>query len=80
MKTLADALPEEIDRIRAIKEFIQAGSTAEIEPADNGEVIQILEREISNAIRIAASGDVVDMVRCFQRLKSIPGPRVEANA
>lgn len=67
--TVADALPREIARVTAKKERWQAM----MKDHDMGPGMQfsinIMQMEIENAIKAAASGDVVQMMASLQSLK-----------
>ncbi len=66
-KSLAEALPEEINRVRKIQdEFKQMRGKSNIivEPQ-----IAIMEHEIRAAMTAMGQGDVVEMLRCYQTLK-----------
>ncbi len=64
---LAEALPEEITRVREIqdmfKELRQFPNTI-VEPQ-----IAMIEHDIQAAIKACAEGDVVEMLRAYQTLK-----------
>ncbi len=66
-KNLAEALPEEINRVRGIQdEFKQLRGKPNIivEPQ-----IAIMEHEIRAAMKAMAEGDVIEMLRCWTTLK-----------
>ena len=65
--TLADALPAEIARVRVIQDHYK-----ELNGMPHvmvGPIIMMIEAEIQTAIRAAASGDVVQMIRSLQSLR-----------
>ena len=66
MKSLAEALPNEIARARKIQdEFksLRGMPNVIVEPQ-----IALMEQEIQSAIRACASGDIVEMLRCHAAL------------
>ncbi len=67
MSSLAEALPEEINRVRLIQdEFKQLRNMPNVivEPQ-----IMLMEMAIQNAITASVSGDVVAMLRAYEELK-----------
>ena len=67
VKTLADGLPEEINRVREIQDMyksMRGMPQINVEPA-----IALMESSIQNAVKVAASGDVMEMLRAFEDLK-----------
>jgi hypothetical protein len=67
VKTLADALPEEITRVRKIQdEFksLRGRPGIIVEPQ-----IMMMEHDIVNATRACASGDVLLMLQWHEKLK-----------
>jgi len=67
IKTLADALPEEIDRVRTIQDqfkTLRGIPNVIVEPQ-----IMMMEAEIQAAIKAMVSGDVVEMFNCHESLK-----------
>ncbi len=66
-KSLAEALPEEINRVREIQdEFktLRGMSNVIVEPQ-----IMLMEAEIQAAMKAMVEGDVVEMLRCHETLK-----------
>lgn len=67
MSTLAEALPEQINRVRAIQnEFkaLRGLRNVIVEPQ-----IAMMERDLQAAIAASAAGDVVAMLRSHEALK-----------
>jgi len=69
MLTLADALPQQIERVSAKRDrwIKMAAETPELAFGMNL-TIEIMNHEISGAIRAAASGDVIEMIRAYEAL------------
>ena len=63
-ESLAEAFPHELARARMIAEYRDLG------PAGAFGALMI-EQDIAAADRAAASGDVVEMIRCYQTLREI---------
>lgn len=66
-ETLADALPREITRVRQLQDqfkSLRGMRNVIVEPQ-----IMLMESEIQQAIQACASGDVVEMMRCYVTLK-----------
>lgn len=72
--TLADALPREIARVSAIRDDWRdmAKEHPEIAPGMNM-TIAIMQAEIDAAIRVCATGDVVEMMAALQSLRGYEG-------
>lgn len=67
MANLAEALPAEINRVREIQDTfkeLRGMRNIIVEPQ-----IAMMERDISDAIAASAEGDVVAMLRAYERLK-----------
>lgn len=67
MSSLAEELPREINRVRAVQDQfkeLRAMPNTIVEPQ-----IAMMERDISAAIEASASGDVVAMLRAYEELK-----------
>lgn len=67
MSSLADALPQEITRVRQLQDQfkeLRALPNVIVEPQ-----IQMMETSIQNAIKACASGDVLDMLRALEDMK-----------
>ncbi len=67
VKTLAEALPEEINRVREIQDeykSLRGKPNVIVEPQ-----IAIMEHEIQTAMKAMMEGDVVEMLRCWTTLK-----------
>lgn len=67
LENLAEALPKEITRIREVQgdfKTLRGMPGVIVEPQ-----IMLMEHEIQQAIRACASGDVVEMLRCYATLK-----------
>lgn len=67
MTSLAEALPAEITRVRALQDQFKAlrcMPNVIVEPQ-----IMMMEAEIQAAIQASANGDVVEMLRCYESLK-----------
>lgn len=67
MDSLATALPDEIARVRKLRdEFasLRGMRNVIVEPQ-----IAMMDAEIDQATRACASGDVIAMLRCFESLK-----------
>lgn len=67
MKTLAEALPDEINRVRKIIDMYKSmrGTPGlNVEPA-----IALMEASVSGAIKAAASGDVIHMLGVLRDLQ-----------
>lgn len=65
--SLAEALPEEITRVRRLQkeyEAMRGTPGVFVEPT-----IMLMEASIQNAIRVSAAGDVVEMIRAYDDLK-----------
>lgn len=68
MSSLADELPNEINRVRGIQDQFKAlrgMSNVIVEPQ-----IAMMEAAIQSAIKATAVGDVIEMIRCYQHLKT----------
>jgi hypothetical protein len=66
--SLADALPREITRVRNIQDqfkTLRGTPNVIVEPQ-----IAMMETSIQAAIKAVAAGDVVEMLRCHEDLKS----------
>jgi hypothetical protein len=66
-ETLADALPNEIARVRSIQDHykeLRRLPNVIVEPQ-----IAMMEHAIQSATRACAAGDVVEMIRWHQELK-----------
>lgn len=69
--TLADALPREIDRVRVVQDTykeLRRLPNVIVEPQ-----IMMMEAAIQAGIRAAAAGDVVEMIRAHEELKTFEG-------
>ncbi len=69
--TLADALPREIDRVREIQDqykSLRRMPNVIVEPQ-----IAMMEAAIQSGVRAAAAGDVVEMIRAHEHLKTFEG-------
>jgi hypothetical protein len=67
MSSLAIELPNEINRVRALQdEFkeLRGMSNVLVEPQ-----IAMMETDISAAIKASSAGDVIAMLRAYERLK-----------
>ena len=67
MSSLAEALPEAINKARKVQdEFksLRGMSGVVVEPQ-----IMIMEAEIQRAIKAAASGDVIEMMCAYEAIK-----------
>lgn len=67
MPSLAEALPAEINRVRALQDEFKAlrgQPNTIVEPQ-----IAIMEASLQNAITVSASGDVVAMLRAYEDLQ-----------
>lgn len=67
MASLAEALPAEINRVRAIQDEYKAMRglpNVMVEPA-----ISMMEHDIQRAITASISGDVIEMLRAHEELK-----------
>lgn len=68
--TLADALPREISRVTAIRDnYIRMATEHPSIAVGLNITITIMGAEINRAVCVSASGDVVEMMRCYQSLK-----------
>lgn len=67
MTSLAEALPAEINRVRAVQDTykeLRSLPNVLVEPQ-----IAMMELSIQNAIRASAAGDIIEMLRAFEDLK-----------
>jgi hypothetical protein len=67
MTSLADELPREINRVRAVQDdfkSLRGMRNVMVEPQ-----IAMMEADISAAIEASSTGDVVGMLRSFEKLK-----------
>ena len=67
MKTLADALPDEIMRVLEVRDLyisLRGMPNVMAEPA-----IALMTADIERAVRALFSGDVVEMLRVYESLK-----------
>ena len=67
MKTLADALPDEIMRVLEVRDLyisLRGMPNVMVEPA-----IALMTADIERAVRALFSGDVVEMLRVYESLK-----------
>ena len=67
MASLAVELPNEINRVRKLQDQFKTLRSMDgviVEPQ-----IMMMEAEIQEAIKAAAAGDVVEMLRCYKSLK-----------
>lgn len=67
MTSLAEALPAEINRVRAVQDAykeLRSLPNVIVEPQ-----IMMMEQAIQNGIRASAAGDVIAMLRAFEDLK-----------
>lgn len=67
MGSLATALPEEINRVRAVQDAykeLRGMPNVIVEPQ-----IALMEASITTAIAASASGDVIAMLRAYEDLK-----------
>ncbi len=65
--SLAEALPQEINRVRALQDAYKSMRGEHgvlVEP-----VIALMEASIQNAINVSVAGDVVEMLRAYEDLK-----------
>lgn len=71
MASLAEELPNEIDRVRKLQdEFksLRGMPNTIVEPQ-----IMMMEGAIQGATRALASGDVIQMIRSYENLKTYEG-------
>ena len=67
-RTLSEAIPEEVERIRAIL------AERKTLPGNVGAIhTQLIEEHLRNMDVALASGDVVEMLRAYNKLQSIEG-------
>ena len=67
-RTLSEAIPEEVERIRAIL------AERKTLPGNVGAIhTQLIEEDLRNMDAALASGDVVEMLRAYNKLQSIEG-------
>jgi hypothetical protein len=67
MTSLAEELPKEINRVREIQNHfkeLRSMPNVIVEPQ-----ITMMEASITRAITAASSGDVIEMMRCYEDLK-----------
>lgn len=67
MSNLAEALPQEIARVREIQDMyksMRGMPNIIVEPQ-----IMMMESEIQSAIKACAEGDVIEMLQCYESLK-----------
>lgn len=64
MKTLGESLPEELARVRKIKAIYEGLPGGAGRPA-----AYLMELSLQRADKAIISGDVVEMVRCYEDLK-----------
>lgn len=62
MKTLGDSLPEEMDRVRKIRDVYLTFPGGQIAAA-------MMAASLDNAAKAAVSGDVAEMIRAHEDLK-----------
>lgn len=65
--TLGDELPREINRVRGVQDtykLLRGMPNVIVEPQ-----IAMMEASIQAGIKAAATGDVVEMLRCYEDLK-----------
>lgn len=68
MITLSESLPEQINRVRKLQDTfaeLRGMPNVMVEPQ-----IEMMENDIQAAIKAASSGDVVEMLRANEALKS----------
>jgi len=67
VNSLAEALPKEINRVRAVQDLykeLRNMPNVIVEPQ-----IMMMENDIAAAIKASSEGDVVEMLRAYERLK-----------
>lgn len=64
LKSLGEALPEEIQRVMDIRDiYLNTGTAGAFASA-------LMKRSIDRASKAMVSGDVIEMLRCYEDLKS----------
>lgn len=67
MSNLAEELPREINRVRAVQDQfkeLRGMRNVMVEPQ-----IAMMEQDISAAIQASSAGDVIGMLRAYEKLK-----------